>query len=498
MEQDTSYETRRSEHEYSVADLLRILRRRSWVVILITVLFTGAAVGFGLLQTPTYQASTKILIGQTGGKVQPGTLGSDVQGLQQITQTMVEAIDSRSVAGEVIRRLDLRISPDDFLKKHLGVEQISTTQFIRVTYEASDPRQAQRVANTIGEVFSDQVSGISASNGAITATVWERANIPENPISPNLPLDFGVGLALGLLLGVGLAFLLDFFDDSWRSPEELERVSRVPNLGMIPKFEVLKGDPLRKRTLELEAEGQNTPVSQGTEAGRKSNKAGKDSLHGNMVTLLAPNSAASEAFRSLRTNLSYAFFDSPPRIIMVTSPGSQAGKSTVCANLGIALAQAGKRTLILDCDLHKPMIHKVFGLRNLLGLVNVLVKEHSVQKVWHELLPNLKVVTTGPMPPNPAELLGSKRLSELLDENRENFDYILLDTPPVGVVSDPAMLAAQVDGVFLIVDAQGTRKRVVQRSMRSLEIVEANVLGTVMNNVKFSRGDERHYAYVYR
>ena len=213
-----------------------------------------------------------------------------------------------------------------------------------------------------------------------------------------------------------------------------------------------------------------------------------------LVTILDPTSAASEAYRSLRTNLFYAFMDDPPKVIVVTSPGSGEGKSTTCANLGVVLAQAAKTTLILDCDLRKPVVHEFFGLRNLQGITNVLIGERSLQEVWEEPQDGLKVVPVGPIPLDPAEVLGSRRFSQFLTGVRKGFDYVLIDSAPVGLVSDPAILATQGDGVLLVLDAQNTRKGTVQRAVRSLQAVGANVFGTVMNNFKAPKGGY-YYGY---
>lgn len=224
----------------------------------------------------------------------------------------------------------------------------------------------------------------------------------------------------------------------------------------------------------------------------------KDEPSKGLVTLSEPDGVAAEAYRTLRTNLFYALIDEPPRVIAVTSPGPGEGKSVTCANLGVVLAQAGKDTLILDCDLRKPSMHKVFGLRSMRGLVDVLIDERPLSEVWHEPVANLKVLPVGIMPPNPSELLESKRFSELLRRMREEFDYVLVDAPPVGLVSDPLILATQADGVLLLVNAQKTRKATVRRSMRSLEAVEAKVLGTVLNNVNATRGGYAQYqSYTY-
>lgn len=219
-------------------------------------------------------------------------------------------------------------------------------------------------------------------------------------------------------------------------------------------------------------------------------------LRERLITVLDPTSIASEDYRTLRTNLLYALVDTPPKVIAVTSPGPAEGKSTTCANVAVVLAQANKDTLVIDCDLRKPAVHKAFGVRNFAGIVNVLAGEHDLKEVWHEPLPGLKVVPAGPIPPNPAELLGSRRLAQLIGQMREEFAYVLIDTPPIDLVSDPVILATQTDGVLLVVDAQKTRKGAVRQAMRSLQTVGANVLGTAMNNVKASK-DGYYYGQAY-
>ena len=231
---------------FPITDLLRSIWRRLWIVVLMTLLALGAAIGFGLAQTPEYETSIKLLIGQEQDSDAPGNLGSDVQGLQQITQTMTEAVGTRPVAQEVIQRLGLDVTPEQFLEENLTVEQVGATQFIQVNYRDTDPQRAQQVANVVGDVFSERVSNVSTGNSAVNVTVWERAAVPEAPVSPNIRLYAAAALALGLMLGVSLALLLEYLDDSWRSPEEVEEVSGVPNFGVIPQFRVLRARALKK------------------------------------------------------------------------------------------------------------------------------------------------------------------------------------------------------------------------------------------------------------
>jgi capsular exopolysaccharide synthesis family protein len=227
------------------------------------------------------------------------------------------------------------------------------------------------------------------------------------------------------------------------------------------------------------------------QTGEEAQKATERDLSGCLITVLDPTDAASEAYRKLRTNLLYALVDAPPKVIMVTSPGSAEGKSTICANLGVVLAQAGKNTLIMDCDLRRPMMHEIFGLSSAGGLVEALMGDLTLQEACREPLedPNLKVLTVGAIPPNPAEFLESRRFSAFLATIQAEFDYVLVDSSPTGLVSDPLILAARVDGVLLTLDAHKTRRGDVRRAMRSLTTVGAEVLGTVMNREIGSKND---------
>lgn len=222
----------------TVLDLLKILWRRLWAIILMAVVLTGSAVGFSLLQTPMYQSSIKVLIGQESSVEAPGNLYGDIQGLQGMTQTMADAMGTRPVAQAVVDQLDLQDTSAEALLKNLETQPDPGTMFIEASYRDSDPEKAQLIANTFGEVFSEQVSSVSPSANAITATVWEEAALSETPVSPDPVRNGAVAFVLGIFLGIGLAFLLELLDDSWDSPEEVERVSGVPTFGVIPEFSV--------------------------------------------------------------------------------------------------------------------------------------------------------------------------------------------------------------------------------------------------------------------
>lgn len=227
------------EYVLSSREVLTVLRKRWRIIALVTLCLVTAAVGYSLMREPTYEGSIKILVGQNSEAAEQN-LGPTVDGLQQLTPTLGQAVTSVPVAENVVERLDIRTAPGDLLS-NLSVTQLGTTQFLLVTYTDSDPQRAQQVVSAIGEVFSEQISEISPTTGSVTATVWEPAQVSERPVFPS-PLIGGVlALVFGLMFGVALVLLLEYFDDRLRSPDETEAISTVPNLGVIPKLEVPAG-----------------------------------------------------------------------------------------------------------------------------------------------------------------------------------------------------------------------------------------------------------------
>jgi capsular exopolysaccharide synthesis family protein len=226
---------------------------------------------------------------------------------------------------------------------------------------------------------------------------------------------------------------------------------------------------------------------------RQAQKDEVDALSEQLVTVLDPAAVASEAYRSLRTSLLYAVANTPPTVILITSPGLMDGKSTTCANLAVVLAQAGKETLVIDGDLHEPSLHKIFGVPNVNGMVNVLSGEYDLSAVCTEPFPGLKILSTGPIPPNPTELLISGRLAPLIGQARQSFDHVLIDSPPAELVSDPMIIATQADAVMLVLDSEGTGKGSLHRTVHDLKAVGANVVGTVIN--KAPKTETRRFNY---
>lgn len=215
-----------------------------------------------------------------------------------------------------------------------------------------------------------------------------------------------------------------------------------------------------------------------------------------LIADIHPKSHISEAYRSLRTNIQFSNIDQKIQTIMLTSAGPGEGKSTTASNLAVTYAQSEKKTLLIDCDLRKPTAHRTFMLSNNWGVSNVLTQQCELDDVLQETyIAGLDVICSGPVPPNPAEMLGSKRMQELIDEMRNRYDMIIIDTPPSLAVTDSQLIATKCDGVVLVLDAGKVKRDAAAKMKHNLERVNARLLGVVLNNVKRKQGEDYYYYY---
>ncbi|MGF0108101.1 CpsD/CapB family tyrosine-protein kinase [Clostridium sp. SGI.024] len=206
-----------------------------------------------------------------------------------------------------------------------------------------------------------------------------------------------------------------------------------------------------------------------------------------------PKSIAAESYRTLRTNIQYSSFDKEYKVIVITSSEPGEGKSTTAGNLALCMAQGDKKVILVDCDLRGPSIHKKFKVSNLAGLSDVIIGKSDLSKVMHRYNKNLVLLTSGKIPPNPSEMLSSKSMENLLEKLRENFDYVILDTPPVQAVTDSQILSTKADGTILVVRAERTKKESVNNAINLLKKVNANIIGTVLNGTDLSRNKYQYY-----
>lgn len=504
-------------------DDLRVLRKRKGTVILTVALLVGVTLAVSYLQTPVYQATTEVLLqsrptesifdSNTGQVVDPG----------RVVQTQIRLFQSQPVRDAVKEQLG--VSPE------VSVEGVGDTDVVQVKAESTVPRRAATVADAYANAYIDvrrkqavddilaaskqiqtQIDDIQkqidnaegevaaaapAQQPAVRQSVNGRkdllanqqavfrqkldqlqvdqaiksggaqlvaaATVPTNPVRPQPLRNAIIAFVLGLVLGVGLVFLLEYLDDSVKGKDDLERASAgLPVLGVIPLVEW------------------------------------RDRAQPQIISLADPRSPASEAYRTLRTSIQFMALERPVRTLQVTSPSAEEGKSTTIANLGVAIARAGQRVVILDCDLRRPRMHEFFGLDRSIGFTSVLLGKVPLSGAL-QAVPNqsrLSILASGPPPPNPSELLSSVRTIEVLTSLQAEADIVLIDCPPVLPVTDALIVSARVDATLIVCVAGSTSRKEAARATELLRQVDAPLVGTVLNGV--TADDAYDYGYSYR
>src|SRR3989449_9789191 len=447
----------------------RVVRRWAWLVLLCPL--TGAlAAGLITLQLPNvYEAQVLLLV----RPAQPVSGGPNVSPVTSdtILHTYAVLMTDEPRAQQVIDDLGLKTDPTQLLRQ-VTVTPVTGTLLLKVAVRDADRARARSIANTLVPDFINHIRDIQKSDKKTAAEATLNpadillqdapAFVPPDPVSPRPLLNIALGLFAGLALGLGLAFLLDYMDQSVRSDEVLrERVGLMP-LGHI-SYVLAKPD----RRGELVALGGDSPVA--------------------------------EAYKALRTNLMFSSVDREVKTIVITSAVPNEGKSRTAANLAIVLAQAGHPTLLLDADFRRPSLHRIFGRVRNVGLSNLMVQDmpDSALYVPDDEVSGLVVMPSGPTPPNPSELLGSAHMKALLARFRKGFDYVVIDTPPVNAVTDASVLAANTDAAILVIDTNKATYTAVQHAKQALERVGGKVLGSVMNKMKASGGRYYYYDYGY-
>jgi len=313
-------------------------------------------------------------------------------------------------------------------------------------------------------------AGVSAGITASNIQIVDGAELPTEPFKPNKRLNLLLASVVGLFLGLGLAFFFEYLDNTIKTPEDVEALIQLPSFGMIPEISYE-----RRRRLE---EGTVYPVE--------------------LVTFGHPKSMLSEAYRNVRTSILLSFSEKPPKLIAISSPNPAEGKTTTVINTAIALSQTGARVLIIDSDMRKPRVHAVFGEENGVGLSNFLSGNAELRSIIKKAnIPNLYYIPSGPIPPNPSELLGSTIFKTTMQFLGEKFDHIVLDSPPVLGFADSIILSASVDGTLLVVLGGKTPRETLQRAKDALHQVNAKILGVVINQVDIGRSDYGYYYYRY-
>ncbi|MCU0594281.1 MAG: polysaccharide biosynthesis tyrosine autokinase [Desulfobacterota bacterium] len=296
--------------------------------------------------------------------------------------------------------------------------------------------------------------------------IIDRAEVPKTPVRPRKMFNILLAVLLGLVAGTGLAFFFEYLDNTIKLPEDIQKYLRVPYLGPVPAM-ALDGKP----------EGDDRPE---------------------LVTLHSPKSTASEAYRGIRTSILFSSAEKQPQVLLVSSAAPQEGKTSTALNLAITMAQTGGKVILLDCDMRKPSVHKVFGLPRDKGMSSILVGNCEVKDaLLNTPVPNLDMIPCGPIPPNPSEILGSPRMARLLELLRKSYTRVVIDTPPITAVTDAVVIGRLVDGAVVVVRAGATPREIVRNGLVQLKAVSSPILGVVLNGVDMDRDGYYYYQYYY-
>jgi succinoglycan biosynthesis transport protein ExoP len=505
----------------SLRDYISILQVRKWSIVLVTLMVVGVALLFSSRQTPMYRSETRFLVKPVSIS---GDEGDTRSGLNMETERQLLA--STGVARIVSNNLDLDRAPNALLG-NLAVEVITGTEILLISYQASDPRRARDMTNEFSRAYAlfrrqqvledlratsndvrdeiadlrteqaeveqslgtepvnspergeleGDIAGFEAQIAALeqdlqdlvnpvdlqVGEVIQPAQIPSEPVSPDHIRTGALSLVAGLLLGAGVAFVRERLDDRLRGRADLEEHLGAPVLAVIPRVASWR-------------KSSATPL----------------------VTIEEPRSAASEAYRTLRTSLLFAANQRGAKTILVVSPHAGEGKTATSANLAIVLAHARKRVILLSADLRKPRIHRFFNVSNQAGLTGVLTGQ---ARPWEAILNGgseyLKIVPSGPIPGNPAELLASDAMGRLIAQFREVSDFVIIDSAPILVVADALTLAPFVDAALFVADAETTTRAAAFHARTQLEQVSAPVIGGVLNNFDPTKARTSPYYYSY-
>ena len=475
-----------------------------------------------------YQATTTVRVGQAIEEANPSY--QDFYTSEQLAQTYADIVKRRPILEAVAQALDLSYIPNP---GNITAGRVPNTQLLQISVRDTDPQMAVKVADEIAnqlilqsptgsdtvqrdrefilgqiddlkakiqqttdEINAEQAK-LDAANSAraiqqyqsnIAAldqkrntyranyaalmqslqsgatnyiSIIEPARLPTVPVSPNVRMTILLAAAIGAGLAVAAAFLLEYLDDTIKTPVDVERVMGLTTLGAISSI---------------------PDVQEPADA---------------LISSLEPKSPVAEAYRVLRTNLQFAGVGKENSVFMVTSSQTSEGKTTTLANLGVVLAQAGKQVILVDTDLRRPSLHKLFGLANSIGLTSMLLDDNlGVQDALAPTsIPSLRLLCSGPRPPNPAELLENPRMDEIIAQLRKEADLVIFDTPPVLAVADATIMATKVNGVIMVVEMGSTRTEICRQSVQVLRQVNAHLMGAVMNKVTHRRGGYYYYYY---
>ena len=423
---------------------------------------------------------------------QSAKFGPEWPGMKEVSNQIQETLAQleqakRAAIGSIVTDYDAALKREKMLREML-TEQKSLANDLRGSKIQYDILQREVETNKNiyeGMLVRLKEATVAAGLRSSNVRIVDRAEVPRAPFKPDLSRSLMLSLIIGLLIGIGMAFFIEYLDNTVKTPDQVEQLTALPSLGLIPSTESAKA-------LQTVKPGSSLLPLTGP---------GSETCQGNPIELVVhndPSSSMAEAFRSLRTSILLSSSGAPPQLVLFTSPRPQEGKTTASANTAISFAQAGKRVALLDLDMRKPRQHHLFGLDNETGLSSFLSGAADLSSLIRPTrIENLYVLTSGPIPPNPAELLSSLRLKQALELLREFFDQVIIDSPPLLSVADARILSRLTDGVVLIIRSGETPKQVLRQAQKNLQMINAKILGILVNAADLRSADYYYHSKYY-
>ena len=426
--------------EIDIRELFQIIRKRLWIIIsfiLVAVLLSGIVSMFFL--DDIYESSTTLIVSKQSDGNNNDLQISDINLARNLVDTYSVIIKSNRVLESVLSDLNLDMTLSN-LKSKINVSAEGNTEIIRINVEDTIPERAKDIANSLANVFIKEVDTLLKMENV---QIIDIARVPNSPIRPRVFMNIAIAGMLGLMIGLGLVLLIEYLDNTIKTPEDVLKHMQLSVIGSIPDF--------------------NGDTSKGKNKKRTTRLIGSPSIK-------AP---VTEAYKTLRTNIQYSNLDNNLKVILVTSSTQSEGKTSTSSNLAISMAQSDKKVLLIDCDLRRSNVHKLFHILNVKGLTNVLAENMDYHEILNSVgIPNLDILTSGPKPPNPSEILGSTRMEAFMERVSKEYDVIILDAPPILPVADAMVLSKLAMSIRILLYSEGEGEIPSLLSVQHLDVIQ--------------------------